>query len=277
MPNLNDMIQRATEKTKKPGNVQGASVIENVQRVVMHRDDNDSPTALFLPEVVEETALLSVQRLINLWDSQKEEREQKLGSPEEYIEEANRLFTSYKGLRIKIDSAVAYSIGDTLNSCKEKFFKDGSNGNMNWTQFIQSKISFSLRIAYDFMNISKHLSGLKGKKMSMEQFRAALSVVSSGIALDELAGRIEQMSPKEILSLKAPREQRIERSPQQIIVGLKVLLVKAEDQVKEFTKGIKGRNSMLGKHNLAEKEKAEVRVLQLRLQSILSSLDEHLR
>jgi hypothetical protein len=49
--------------------------------------------------------------------------------------------------------------------------------------YLESKIPFSVRRAYDFMAISERLGKFREKKLGMEQFRALLAVARAGVDL----------------------------------------------------------------------------------------------
>lgn len=304
MPSLDEMLKKANSMVKSPGKAPakapakitakapakqepapkekaakaekpGASVVVAEEAHVFHRDASDSPTSLFTPESVEESALNGLQRLMNMWDARMPELERSFNSADEYVAEANRIFEQYRGLRIKIDSAVAYTIGDTLNHCRERFFKAGTLNGQTWTQFVQTRCRFSFRQAYDFMNIATRLGSLRGRKLSMEQFRAILHVTGLGLALDSLPGNLESLSPKEILKLGASLEAPQRKGGFGWHLGtMRPMVVRMGACASELQKILEQKNATGEKMTLSRSEKNQILSAQRQLREILSVFDK---
>ena len=63
------------------------------------------------------------------------------------LKNANKIFSSYQGIRFKIDSAVAYLIGDILNECRERFFNEDKKDGKKEIEFKLSKVQHEKNLA----------------------------------------------------------------------------------------------------------------------------------
>ncbi len=243
-----------------------------ISKLSFHRDDNDSPTSMFTNEGIESSAIQSVARLMNMWKSQTQERNKNFVQPDDYIENVNKIFSSYQGIRFKIDSAVAFLIGDILNECKIRFFDEDKKTGKKWVDFLKKKISFSVRQAYDFMSISSKLSFIRGKNLTMEQFRALLSLHTSGFEIHKIPDNIESLTPNSILSLKKDvEEEKVEKtiSRKQAIITMMPIATKLEKMMAEF-------NCLILNNNSDTKEKDYILSLKVKLENVLSLINKNI-
>lgn len=150
-------------------------------------------------ENIEETAVTSLQRLMSNWDSSIQLRENELKNENDYSNLISQYWETYQKLKINIDASFAFIAGDILSKVRKKFFESEEK---NFKIYLESKIPFSIRLAYDFMAISNNLSQFKNKKISMEKLRALLSVSRSGYDLSLLLPQVDKLDTKEILSFK---------------------------------------------------------------------------
>ena len=253
-----------------------AGAIADIAKFTFRRDDNDSPTALFSKESIEQTALQSVSRLMNLWNSEISERVSRFVTPEDYVKNVNEIFSSYQGIRFRIDSTVAFLIGDILNECKTRFFNDEKKIGKKWLDFLKENISFSQRQAYDFMSISSKLSYARGKKLTMEQFRALLTLHSAGFDIHRLPHDLELMSPSHIVNLKNQNvleegEEAKKISRKQAMSTMLPVVTKLEKMMKEYDS-----LPLLSMESQTQKEKDHILSLKLKLESILSLINKNI-
>ena len=278
MATVEELLTKANSKNKN-FKLEEKTTIENldtkpgaVSKFSFRRDDDDSPTSLFTNEGIESSAMQSVTRLMNMWKSQSQERNQNFIQPGDYIENANKIFSSYQGIRFKIDSAVAFLIGDILNECKARFFDENNKIGEKWLDFLKEKISFSVRQAYDFMSISSKLSFIRGKNLTMEQFRALLSLHTSGFEIHKIPENIESLTPNLILGLKKDIQEKTKETQISRIRSLSLMMPvvnQLERKMKEFDcLAIEGESK--------EKEKMLILSMQVKLESILSLINKNI-
>jgi len=279
MATVEELLNKAHAKNKHI-KAEEKNTVENldskpgaVSKFSYRRDDDDSPTSLFTNEGVESSAIQSVARLMNMWKSQSQERNQNFLQPEDYIENVNKIFSSYQGIRFKIDSAVAFLIGDILNECKIRFFDEDKKLGRKWLDFLKEKISFSQRQAYDFMSISSKLSFIRGKNLTMEQFRALLSLHTSGFEIHRIPENIESLTPSLILGLKKEVESEKNEikkvSRKQAISAMMPIATKLERMMSEF-------NCLVSDNNPSGKEKDYILSLKVKLENVLSLINNNI-
>lgn len=282
MADLSEMLEKANKKLNKaPQTVQVTNTVpkkkeKQNEKFDFHRDEQDSPTYFFTDSEIEASTTQSVIRLTNLWKEQNIEREKSFSTPEDYITNANKIFKSYQVIRYKLDSSIAFLVGDILNKCKERFFNEEKKEGKRWVDFLKDSISFSVRQAYDFMSISNKLQILKNRMLSMEQLRALLTLHSSGFDLHEVPQDLEKMFPHDILNLQkqlpSPEENKSHASSIQQLSRIMAVATKLERLTLEFETKIKSNSNILNT-NLGKKEKDYILSLKVKLQSILSMID----
>lgn len=285
MADLSEMLAKANKQVNKTAStqaVQGATVIlEKTEgakaQFSFHRDENDSPTSLFTDSGVEASTTQSITRLMNLWQDQNKEREKNCSTPEDYISNANKIFKTYQGIRFKLDSSIAFLIGDMLNECKARFFSEEKKEGKRWVDFLKEEISFSVRQAYDFMSISNRLQDLKDKVLSMEQLRALLILHSSGFDLHKIPQNVENMLPGDILDLKkllpSLEVAPVRPSCIQQLSRMMAVTTKLEQMTLDLESVFKS-NPDFSMSNLNKREKDHISSLKVKLESILSLINK---
>lgn len=289
MPSLDDIIKKAKKNAQPSVQTHGELIRSGGESGIFKKDSvtgdvtisnveiDSSPTSLFTPESIQEGAVRGVQRLMNLWNSRIPEMEAEFQEPSDYLNEANRLYQQYQGLRVKLDSAVAYSIGDTLNRCRDRFFETGTLNGLSWTNFLKNQTKFSPRIAYDFMNIASRLTSLKGRTFSMDQLRAILQLAKTGFPVNTLPEDAEDLTVKQLLGLTDPvkpvPDQRMVASVGRIVIWLSPLAAKVE-QFAGSLNDLMNTNSADGKGTkLNAREKELILGSKQKLASMIVALD----
>lgn len=217
-------------------------------------------------ENIEEAAVTSLQRLMTNWDKTLESRERDLNAPEDYGNLIQEYWETYQKIKVNIDASFAFIAGDILNSCRKRFFESEEK---NFKSYLETKIPFSIRLAYDFMAISKELSLFKNKKLPMEKLRALLSVSRSGFDLAQLHNQAEILEVKEILSFKAPIQKNNKINISLKIGQLSLTILTLEKQINTIFAETKDKN-------LTQKQLYDISTAQDKIKSILSCIDNNI-
>lgn len=215
---------------------------------------------------IEEAAVTSLHRLMTNWDRTLESREQELQAPEDYGNLIHEYWETYQKIKVNMDASFAFIAGDILNSCRKRFFETEEK---NFKSYLETKIPFSIRLAYDFMAISKELSLFKNKKLPMEKLRALLSVSRSGFDLSQLHNQADRLEVKEILSFKAPTQKVSKINISMKIGQLTLTALTLEKQVNSIFIENKDKK-------LTEKQLYDISCVQEKIKSILSNIDNNI-
>lgn len=220
-------------------------------------------------ENIEEAAKRTLDRLMSTWSEEKENQELTFQSPEDYTNRISKYWKSYNGLRATLDASVVFVIGETLEACRKRFFNDETEeqrSHKRFKDYLESRIPFSVRQAYDFMAISQRLALFRENKLGMEQFRALLAIAKAGVDLANLPTTIETMSAKDLLALKPKVESRVR--PQILISNINASLKRFEKAVAElYAEDVKS--------SLTSKQKDQVQALQQKISELAASLGLH--
>ena len=192
------------------------------------------------------------------WEEQAQTREN-LKNADDYIEQVNVIFNSYKTIRKNLDGSVAYLIGDWLLHCRLRFFPEDDRKTRGlWAAFLKEKLctGFEKTTAYEFMGIADKLKKYRQNKLPLHTLKALLRAKNSGVNIEELD--LQNISSKEIMALR-------EKS-QDFSKILKSNIVKARNHFDSMTKDLK-------KFETCDIDKNDISKLKTSIEEFFSILD----
>lgn len=208
MPSVTELLQKAESKGIKAKNISKNILNENFESSEMKQIMDNY--VIKTPESALLEAKQNLNGFIHYWSGEEWVGKRKFDTPEQYMENVNKLFSSYSTLRRELDSSVAFIIGEWLLECKSKFFPDSECNRKEatrWSEFLVSNLcnGFKRTMAYNCMRVSRELKDIRGKSLSWRQMLAILKIKNKGIDLSKVD--VEGLSELEIISLAKPNEE----------------------------------------------------------------------
>ena len=144
----------------------------------------------------------SLDGFCSYWEEQAQTREN-LKSADDYIQQVNIIFNSYRTIRKNLDGSVAYLIGDWLLNCRIRFFPEDDRKTKGlWSAFLKEKLcnGFEKTTAYEFMGIADKLKKYRQNKLPLHTLKALLRAKNSGVNIEALD--LQHISSKEIMAFR---------------------------------------------------------------------------
>lgn len=179
------------------------------------------------PEGTLKRSIESLDGFCAFWEEKSSARGE-LKTPDEYINQVNTIYSSYRTIRKNLDGTIAYLIGDWLIECRSRFFPDNDRKSRGqWFSFLTTHLcsGFEKTTAYEFMSIAEKLKSYRENKLPLHLLKALLRAKNSGVKVELLD--VNNISSKEILTLIHSSKPNVENS-------LKIEVQKLISNIEDF-------------------------------------------